>query len=340
MMAELWERNRIMCLGAILMCLLAITTLYYTWIDWGLITIHAQNEPVSKIIKSIEWQGWVKIESSLDPNTQVTMDVDEVTLPEAMESLAANSDSRWKLSFFLGEHKSVVMQGMQVFSGGLDLHDNGWRTFSSFGGGFQLGTSEDDPVPDPYLQKWNVKVEKPDLQGYLQASAQAADVAIFVPQDWNPTLASPGAYPNWSISSGIAELAYKAGGTYQEVLTLQSTRRPRRDENRPRPDNQGDRFGGFDQDAMWDRMDNVINGLPSSAQPAARQRLADEKTFMASLATMSPDDRRKAMMEHMAENMDKRNLKNNPLKRAARYAQMISVKSAAMNIASSGGGRK
>jgi len=64
----------------------------YLYSNWGLVTVKVTDAPLSKIIRSIEWQGWVTIYTNLPPDTKVTMYADHVPLAEAMEILAANVD--------------------------------------------------------------------------------------------------------------------------------------------------------------------------------------------------------------------------------------------------------
>jgi hypothetical protein len=87
--------NRIIKWGgaAVLFLILANVVLHIYW-NWGLITVKVQDAPLSKVIKSIEWQGWVKIYTNLPPDAKVTMYVDHVPLAEAMETLAANVGGR------------------------------------------------------------------------------------------------------------------------------------------------------------------------------------------------------------------------------------------------------
>ncbi len=65
---------------------------YYFYSNWGLVTVKVTDVPLSKVIRSIEWQGWVKIYTNLPLDTKVTMYADHVPLAEAMETLAANVD--------------------------------------------------------------------------------------------------------------------------------------------------------------------------------------------------------------------------------------------------------
>jgi hypothetical protein len=64
----------------------------YLYSNWGLVTVKVHDQPLSKVIRSIEWQGWVKIYTNIPLDSKVTMYVDHVPLAEAMESLAANVD--------------------------------------------------------------------------------------------------------------------------------------------------------------------------------------------------------------------------------------------------------
>ena len=45
----------------------------YLYSNWGLVTVKVNDAPLSKVIRSIEWQGWVKIYTNLPPDTIVTM---------------------------------------------------------------------------------------------------------------------------------------------------------------------------------------------------------------------------------------------------------------------------
>src|SRR5271170_5390779 len=76
-----------------LLSLLVVANIaYYFYSEWGLVTVKVTDVPLSKVIHSIEWQGWVKIYTNLPLDTKVTMYVDHVPLAEAMETLAANVD--------------------------------------------------------------------------------------------------------------------------------------------------------------------------------------------------------------------------------------------------------
>jgi hypothetical protein len=78
--------------ACLLIALLAANIAYYFYNNWGLITVKVTDVSLDKVIRSIEWQGWVKIYTNLPLDTKVTMYADHVPLAEAMETLAANVD--------------------------------------------------------------------------------------------------------------------------------------------------------------------------------------------------------------------------------------------------------
>jgi hypothetical protein len=83
-------RNRYAKWGAVIVFLILANIINQFYWNWGLITVKVTDAPLSKVIKSIEWQGWVKVCTNLPLDQKVSMYVDHVPLAEAMETLAAN----------------------------------------------------------------------------------------------------------------------------------------------------------------------------------------------------------------------------------------------------------
>src|ERR1017187_1281933 len=81
-------RNRYIKWGGLIALLILANIVNYIYWNWGLITVKVKDAPLSKVIKSIEWQGWVTIYTNLPSDAKVTMWVDHVPLAEAMETLA------------------------------------------------------------------------------------------------------------------------------------------------------------------------------------------------------------------------------------------------------------
>ncbi len=83
-------RNRYVLCGIIFVVLILANIIVQIYDNWGLITVKVTDAPLGKVIKSIEWQGWVKICTNVPLDTKVSIYVDHVPLAEAMETLAAN----------------------------------------------------------------------------------------------------------------------------------------------------------------------------------------------------------------------------------------------------------
>lgn len=84
-------RNRYVLWGSVLFALILANIIVQIWSNWGLITVKVTDAPLGQVIKSIEWQGWVKICTNVPLDTKVSMWVDHVPLAEAMETLAVNT---------------------------------------------------------------------------------------------------------------------------------------------------------------------------------------------------------------------------------------------------------
>lgn len=165
--------------GGIIVFLLIANIVNYFWSNWGLITINAKDEPIGKVIKSIEWQGWVKIYSNIDPTLKITMRCDRVTLPDAMETLAANVEypappeaatatgatgggmrggggfggAQWHLGFFVGPTSAQVKSEIHTFMNDADRDDDSLKTYS-FGAPMNMLGDESSSVADPRKQVW------------------------------------------------------------------------------------------------------------------------------------------------------------------------------------------
>jgi len=353
--------NRTSLVGGIIVLLLIANILNYFWSNWGLITIHAKDQPLGKVLKSIEWQGWVTIYSNIDPNSKITMDCDHVPLPEAMETLAANVDddsgggfrggAQWHLGFFVAPSSADVKQEIRTFTEGADSSDD--THIYSYPTPLAMVADDTMPVADPRRQVWPglklppappappadaaadatdpAAVPAPEpppssVQGYLRAFARQADVWIMAPANWDPPVQNPPPADS-SIVAAIRHFVGSAHGSVREALVLRG-RPPRVAGERPRGENRG---GGFDVSMMSDRMDNAINGLPVDVQPAARANLAQEMQFQKEMANLPPEQRFAQMRKHM---MDKRldndnNWRRSPEKRAQMYARMVQNRVAA-----------
>lgn len=334
-------------LAAAVLVLLAANILWRVWAGWGLITIHANAQPLAQVLASIQRQGHVTLKADLPADTPVTMHVEKVPLTEALETLAATTDARWRLAYFLAADTAAVRGAVADFSAGKMPGD--WRQiYIPLPGMIPVG--EDAPIPDPRRDPWNVK-PPPDgtLQAYLEDAAKNTNAAFLLPAAWNPPVKSPP--KSGAISSTLPRLASSAGGKTEELFILTQSR------GRGGPPGGGARSGGgqplqpgqslaagnnadrprMDPDAMAERMQAEINKLPASQRAAAQARFDKDREFWKSLRDLPPDQRRAKVEQYMSDpanqqRMDDRQAKNDsrrtPEQRLQRYQRYVEQKQA------------
>jgi len=343
----MWK-NKYVIGGAAIIVLMIANFFIHVWSDWGLITVKVKDAPIGQVIKSIEWQGWVTIYSNIDPQTKISMYVDHVTLPEAMETLALNAEAQWRLGFFVAPTASGVKEEIRSFKEGADRTDG--TQIYSFPTPTDMFVGENTPVVDPRLQSWpglpatpppapapppaDANASDPNapdpeappssVQGYLRAFAERADIWIMAPSAWDPPVtAAPPA--SSSISSAVKSFVGRAHGSvaYALILRGREQRAPGGGGGRPRGGG-----GGFNMDlsAMEDRVQNVIGTLPPAARADAMTQFNQELQFQKEAAAAPPDQRRQMWRKHM---MDRRLNNDNswrlsPEKRAERMARVVS----------------
>jgi len=236
----------------------------------------------------------------MDLTKPVKMFVTEVSVAEAMETLATVTESRWRLTYILGPDKGALATALAGISTG--QRPEGWKTFYVRFDPMMMGFDEPDVLPDPRTDTWAVKpATDSTLQAYLTQASLNVSASFMAPESWNPAVKSPP--PAGAISKALPKLASEAKGKYEEVFLLQKRQerqtadrgnRERGDDGPPRFDGN---FGGFD--AMNERWQNEINKLPDD-QKASAQKEKDTRTQMrAEMANLTPEQRAKRFQDLM-----------------------------------------
>jgi len=207
--------RRQLYLGGIALLLAVI--MIARWVaNWGLVTIHAKEQPLAKVIASIARQGGIRVESSLDPSKQVTMNVDKVTSVEALEILAAATESGWRLVYLAAPTKTALNNAIASLSGTGKIE--GWNT-SYYPG---PGGNEYGQVIDPRFLVIKMEGPDPDLAKLLDETAQKSGVMTVLPKDWTPTAKLP---KSASVRKAVSSLIGSAHGKVAEFFFLNERRR-------------------------------------------------------------------------------------------------------------------
>jgi len=325
--------------------LLAANLAVRIYSTWGLITLEVNKGPLAEVIKEIANQGNIELLANLDPDTLVTLSLDKVPIGEALENLAAVTDSRWRLAYFIAPTKEQLSKGVKDWKA--DVAQEDWKWFGSRGpmGG---GTGVDDAIPDPRGDLWIPADDAPlnDFQTWLTEASLACEASFAVPVDWNPDLTKIPA--RGEVQNVIPKAAKKVGGKTEEVFLLSSSgRRGRDSENsdgeRPRRGPSGFSKSGRERpnpEMMARAMEARIAKLPEKEQGPARERMNQMRSLFAGFENLTKEQRREKMRElfddpaiqiKMEERRAKSDSRKTPEQRIERYKSYVQKKKSAKN---------
>jgi hypothetical protein len=330
-----------------------LAMLVWNWIaGWGLVTVHASDQPLAKIISSIERQGGIKIVTNADLTSAVSMDVDRVPVGDAVDVLAARLDGNWNVTYVAGAQKSDIVAGI----GALQEGNRRNADFAQFGGGgFGGGMDVGDTVIDVRRISWKVSPsDKQDLQSYLDQVAQKTGAVALAPRSWNPSLtATP---KGGKVGSAIPDLVHQVHGQVEEIYVIHvRTEDPNRtaeaggDRGGPgRPDGGFGGGGGpggrgnFNPQWAQERMDARLAQLPADQREQVKKDFSEMRANWERIRALPEAERRAEMekifnspvfQERMSDRQAARDERSGPQRRAERARQYIQRKQAAMAAA-------
>jgi phage-related protein len=300
--------------------------------SWGLITIHADNLPLQKVISQVQRQGHITLKTDLDPQTKVTMHVTKVPLTEALDTLSAVTDARWRLRYFLAADKAAIRTALDSLTAG--TKPEGWKLIDHPMP--PMFAAEDDALPDPRRDLWTIKTpEENTLSAYLEGAARSTNAGFVFPETWNPSIRS--APRSAEIARVIPKLAGSVGGKYEELFVLvKPERRQWQQGEQAQADGPQDRERR--PDWMADRAQAEINKLPPDKRAEAQAEFDKQRALWQEVRNLPPDQRRAKMQEFfndpkMQARRDEReaarDAKHTPDQRFQRYQQYVARKLAA-----------
>lgn len=291
------SESRVKALAITTLLLLVFAVSHHIWANWGLVTIHARQQPLAKVVSSIQRQGRATIRTDLPGDTLVTMDCDKVPVADALETLAANTQSRWRLVYIAAGTrtalKSFTLSGSQV--------PDGWKMLSIPFGNIAAFASDDAPAQDPRQDPWTLKTAAPaPIQSFFLEAAQATNASFAFPADWNPSVKSAPA--SGIVDKLVPKIVSAAKGYETQIflLTKGGQRGPRNNDTAAA----GDQPPALqiDPDLLAQRAQNQINRLPDAQRIEAQVAFDSEMAFRKSLAGITdPAARLAAMQQHMQD---------------------------------------
>lgn len=330
-------------LGAAFILLIAVI---WHWLSgWGLVTVHVQNIPLSRVVASIERQGGIKlVVTGADAGLPITMDVDRVPVAEAVDTLAAHLDGNWNVTYVAGPSKAAVSAAVAVLSQGDRNPDYQYFGMRGFGGG---GMDMSDTVIDPRKVSWNVSpADKQDLQSYLNELTIKTGIEAMAPQTWNPSLSRQ---PKGGVaSSAVRNLVHLAGGQVQEIFTIHVWQADQAAGGQPQTARPRGTDGGFGRGGgggghpewMEERVMARIEQLPKDEREQAKKDINDMRAQWLAIRALPEDQRRAAMQklfddpnvqQRMSDRMAARDDKRSPEKRADFMRRYIARKQAVLS---------
>ncbi len=305
------NRQKALLSATLLLAVCAIT--YWIWSGWGLVTVQVEGKPLAEVIRSIEKQAGIVLKTNMDGTKPVTMHVVKVPVTEALETLGAVTDARWKLGYFFAPDAATVKVALESIATG--KRPEGWKQYEVplFG---RPGADDEVFPMDPRRDRWLVKEpEEKTLQAFLKAAATGVSASFSCPEQYNPAVAK--APSSGEIRKLAPQLAKTAGAKWEEVFLLMGrpagtpevadggrgdrdddfgigggsirTRGPRTDRDGKRPDSS----------QMRERQLAEIAKLPAAEQATAKAEFEEREKLFTSLKDLPDADRRAKLDEYM-----------------------------------------
>jgi hypothetical protein len=284
---------------SVLWTLAALFLVWGAWqlyAGWGLVTIHADDAPLSKVLSEIRRQGGIEVVTNLDPGTPVTLHVERVPPVQALDVVAVRTDASWRLAYLGAPVAAAIDEAIASFAAGEEIAD--WSSHGT--GGFSLIEPASGEVLDLRRVEW-IPSGGGSLPDVLQEAAETTGVLLAAPSAWTPDVAAP---PGGAMASAVPRLFRDAKGVSREIFLLRGGGGPT-DEEGPR-----NRAGGWigtssgasggpgrmrgrnDPERVAAQAEAKIALLPSAEQPKARENFRMMQEFWQSVRDLPEEERR------------------------------------------------
>lgn len=305
------------------------------WIsgNWGKVTLEFENKPLGRVLDSFTRQTQLPVFTDLDRDKPVTLRIRRGTVTEALDAIQAAAESRGgRLAFLLAPDASGLARIRSLLP--RPAEDTGILSLEFRIPFPAMASLEELPEwGDPRDQTWQPSPGlPPQLRPFAENAAQAAEIRILLPGDWNPSLNR--IPPGGSVTSALPALAKAAGGKAEMIYLLPAPRANREPGPTEASGEWGARGGGRSRAAplppeKWlERLEPRLAALPQEDAVAARAALSEAVQQFKEWDDLPPEQRREkvqalmqdpASAEKMSNRFTRGMRKLSPEQRAQRY---------------------
>jgi len=320
-------KNRLRLFVGIAVFLLLTLAGFRLWAD-GLISVNFVNAPLGRVVAELQRQGHVTIRTNVSSDTLVTLQMQRVTLLDALETLAVRVNAELRAAYVVAPTAREATAALVAIAN--DPTDSSFSVawYSSFA--LPAGAVTIDPRRMPVALE-----PEPTLQATLSQIAQKSGVLAASPSAWNPSITVPsGTFP---ATLALTKIAQAARGHVASGFLLLAERRDNIEGRAERGEGRRS-FAGMNEGWTTQRIEAAIAQLPPEAQAAAKAEAESSRAFWQGLRALPEEQRREKMSEYFnsPEMLDRmnareasRDARRTPEQRADRYKQYVERKRAA-----------
>ncbi len=336
--------------------LVLVNLAYWAFFHSNGVTLNFTQAPLREVILSFERQAPVRVQTNIDPETPITIYVQNAPWPDALETIAVVAEGRWFPGYILAPNPADARAALADWRAG--SLPEGWRQFQvggGGGGGWMIPSVADlaydgEKLHDPRQARWPVQdVEPRELHRLLDQGRFLTDASFWVPTEWNPTLAR--LPKDGSVREVARALAREAGGSVEEFIILagrpQWTGSPQTagvNATRGGPGGESFRGGGGgrplatpEEIEAWRKLktETDLAALPAERRATVQKEVEEMRSLFEEIRALPLEQRRDritalmdnpAFQERMEQREAARDARRSPEQRLQRYQRYVDRK--------------
>ncbi|MFQ3671309.1 MAG: hypothetical protein SNJ84_07605, partial [Verrucomicrobiia bacterium] len=318
------------------------------------VSLNFTQAPLRQVLRAFEKQAPVRVQTNIDPETLITIYVQNAPWPDALETIAVAAEGRWSPGYVLAPSREEARSAIADWRAG--TLPEGWRQFTTTGGGWMMPSVADlaydgERLLDPRHAIWPIQeVEPRELHRLLDQGRFLTEASFWAPGPWNPTLSR---LPKTGSVRQVAQaLAREAGGVVEEFIILaarpswtggpQAATTADRSRSSAPGETTRNRSGNQplaapEQIEAWRqlKLETDLAALPADRRTAVRNEIETFRTLFEEIRSLPPEERRErmtalmdnpAIQERMEQREAARDARRSPEQRLQRYQRYVDRK--------------